>query len=412
MKPRLSNLLLRKPEFLFVSLALALSGVGSAFTSIAVYAELSFTHASAMFYSLAFIFGLVPGFITSRWAGKQANKVYLGKWMAVAQLSGAALLVFPLMESNRHNLWFLLSAEIVGSAVAGVLAPIYQSFQRRVFQNDELPYVSVYGVYLFGLQFIFGQGLGTLLYSALGTSEYLSFDLLTYLVAAAVLVVAARLFPKGLMPIEESSAKTTSFGWKDFSPIQRRVFWMMPLLSILCVPSMSYLPARGAELGIPMKLGPLVLVPALLFLLFRTLGQLIGPLIVKKANFDRYVSHNFLLVSCAVAYLSFYWVIFTASSIVMALICIVLAHVASNVIYTVASYGFSRHFNEKQIGWAASKNYQWSVAATALSSVMGGWVTEYWPAQTLVLIGIFPLAAWWHHLASQKETKEGFSHAI
>jgi len=399
----LAKLLWRNKPYLVLSLATLLSGIGTAFSSIAVYGEFVRQGATPFYYSLAFVLAVLPGLFTSLLAGRFANRLNTSTVLIAAELVGAASLAFPIFGVTTGHLYFLLFAEFMGSALTGFLVPFHQSYVRRAFKNEELPLVSAYGVYIFTANFILGQGLGTLIYGFIGSLPFFVVDFFTYVTAAGLIALSAKLDPSSYAPLEASEAPPRAFRWAALRPIQKRVFLIMQLLPLVCAPPMSLLPARGAEFGGALILGSFALAPSLLFLLLKTLGQLLGPQMVVKLNLDKLISSGGVLVACLAGYLGFYYLIFTTSNFWLAAACVVLAHVCSNVVYIVASYGFSRHFDELEIASAAARNYQAAVLSMSVSGFLAGLIAENFSVLAVLAYSLLPLSLALVYLAAPSE---------
>ena len=387
-----------------LSLALLLSNVGTAFTSIAVYAELTRHGASAFSYSVAFVLGILPGLFTSHFSGWLAPRLKLGWFFIILQLLGAVSLIFPVFGLQNNNWSFLLLAEFSGSCLSGFLAPIYQIYVRRTFNDSELPAVSSYDSYVFTAQFVLGQVVGTLLYGVVGTIPYLFFDCLSYLVTAAWIVSILRKDAVGLVELESKTA-LPRLNWGLLTPTQQRVLLMIPLLSIVCAPSMSLLPSHGQNFEFQIHWIGLNLTPVLLLLLFRSLGQMLGPLVIKPKDFERWLERHWLLVGCLSFYLSLYSVTFSTHSLMLSLVCVLIAHIASNIVFILSSYGLQRYFSAVEIGKVAAVSFQLSILATSVSSLVAGYLLQVLSKQQIVTLSFIPLIIFAIHLTCQKSPK-------
>lgn len=392
---------LRKKGYLGLTLAILISGVGTAFTAIAVYAELSRLKAAPLFYAGAFLLGLVPGLFTSLWSAKLVRRFSVVSLFTSLQLLGALALVLPLLGLLYHQVPLLLVAELIGSSIGGFMAPLYQTYLRKTFTDEELPAASVWDVYLFSANFVIGQALGTLLYSFVTPQTFLLVDIFSYVAAALLIQMAAKWDPSGFRA--ESNEKAASpFRWAGLTPGQKRVFWFMPLLALSCAPSMALLPARGAEFGDRWQWGVLSLTPAVVVILFRTLGQLTAPLLLKRLPFEAMLKKDGLIVGCLLFYLALYRILFTLPSFPAVLACVFLAHVASNIIYALASYGFTRHFTGETIGAAAARHYQASVLFTSAGALLGGYLADHFPLEYVSYFSLIPVLLMVAHLAYAK----------
>lgn len=374
---KIFKLLIKSPDYFLLSGATFLSGIGVALTTIAIYAELNRHQVSPLYYSAAFVVAFLPGLFTSQMSGKISHRISLSKAMIAAEGIGAVSLLFPVFAMKTNILWLLLVAEFVGSAIVGFLAPVHQSFLRRKFSDDTLKVVNVYSVYIFSANFIFGQALGTLFYAYFGTFNYLLIDFVTYIFAALLIFAASSKYPESFKPLREKGSHHSPFLWKKLSSVQKRAFLLNPILGLCCAPAMSLLPAAGSQYGVHIFIGSVVLSPVLVFLLLKTLGQMVGPYVADRFDFDQLIRSELLIVGCVALYLGLYGVIFSTRNFIVACVCIVAAHISSNIIFIIGSYGFTKSFDKNDIGSASARHYQVMVIIMTFSGLWAGTLAEH-----------------------------------
>ena len=86
------------------------------------------------------------------------------------------------------------------------------------------------------------------------------------------------------------------------------------------------------------KIGAISVEPVIGLLLFKTLGQFLGPLTVRKFDHDKMVDHSGLIPLCLLGYLGLYGCASHTSSFWMAAASITAAHLLSNIVYILAFY--------------------------------------------------------------------------
>ena len=190
--------------------------------------------------------------------------------------------------------------------------------------------------------------LGTLLYGVLGTISYLIFDCLTYLITAVWIISVQGTNTIRLIP-SEPSVGISRQSWQSLKPVQQRVLLLTPLLSLICAPSMSLLPAHGQIFGFQIQWMGLSLTPVLLLLVFRSLGQILGPTVIQQRDFERLLERRWLLTGCLSLYLALYCIIFSTRSLILSLVCVLVAHIASNIVFVLSTYGLQRYFSATEI---------------------------------------------------------------
>ncbi|MDO8528152.1 MAG: MFS transporter [Deltaproteobacteria bacterium] len=403
---QLLSLLKNNKDFSIISLATLFSGIGTALTVIAVYGELSNARAQPFFYSVAFILSLFPGLFSSALAAKLSAKIKISTALILAECCGAIFLVMPMIGVATKVVWFLLVALFMTSAVSGFQSPIYQTFIRRKFKDEELKLVSICSVYIFSANFIFGEALGTVLYPLVGTKIYLFIDLFSYLLAAVLIFLAYKKNKDVFNPVQTNPEKRAVFLWKSLNVFQKRAFLLTPFLALCCAPAMSLLPAIGAEHGKEIVAGSFIIAPALVFLLFKTLGQIIGPFVANRYNFDRLFASNGIITALLMLYLGLYYVIYTAKNLTIACLSIVLAHIASNIVYILASYSFTKHFDESVIAVVSARHYQVCLIAMCLSGLWAGIVAEKFNTVTVIYVSMFFIALTFLNLIKQSHKKK------
>lgn len=393
MKRNIFTLIKAHPSYFLLSLGSLVSGIGTSLTMIAIYAELSARNTPASFYSAAFILGVLPGLFTSGLTNKLSSRFKLSTILIVAELIGAASLVFPFIGLKSGLLSLLLVAEFIGSAITGLLAPFSDSIIRNNFEDQDLPLVTTYSVYSFSANFIIGQALGTILYNFIGTRIYLLLDLSSFLFAAGLIAFANRLRPHSFSLNQNGNEKIEKFKWNELTLIQKRAFLITPALAAICAPAMSILPAIGPKFGVKANIGTIIIAPSLILLLLKTLGQMLGPLLTPSKKFEHMVNNNLLLITCLLIYLIFYLIAFTTTNIIIAGASIVLAHTFSNVVFILGSFSMTRYFSSAEIEIVSARHYQVVLVVITLSALWAGYVFDHISSNSIIYISFISLIA-------------------
>lgn len=383
----LVTLLYTKKYYFLLSLATLLSAIGTAFTTVAVYGELAKQGAPIYYYSFAFVIGFIPSLFTAQLSGKISHKINIGKILFFTEVIGAAALIFPMIGYKFQILPLLLFAELIGSCITGFLAPCLQTYTRRIFKDHELQTISNYNVYVFTAQFILGQALGTVLYLYFGTLIYFIIDFFTYLLSAFIILSVIKKFPEDL----KGSAKINAvrFSWRKLTKQQKKAFLINPLLVISCAPVMSVLPAIGRQFGTEWKFGIFILSPALIFLMAKTIGQFLGPLLVKNFNYNNLVKNLFFIPLLLLLYHISYIAVINSTNFVVSFCLVIVAHTFSNVIFILGYYYFTKQFAEEQIGQATARHFQLSMSLMCLSGIYAGFIGDLFSIKILALLSLF-----------------------
>lgn len=369
----LFNLIFSKPIFSRVLLALFISGIGTAFTSVAVYQQLAERDFGPFGFAIAFVAGLLPGMITSYFAGRYYKRWALGKTLLLGQLVGLLMLIFPLVAGSGGSIVWLLLAEIAASAVGGLLIPVYKTIERSSFLEEDLPKLAVLDTFWLTANFICGQGLGAILASVLTLRQFLLVDVFSYILALIIL------WPLGSQ-IKETVKDAESFSdresYRKLDSRQKQAVWLLPWLAFTCAPLMILFPAKGADFSEVHFFGSVMMVPALFLICFRTLGQLIGPMVAAKLDIQKLSEKKFVLVWALLSYIFLYTCAFKVSSIYAAAVLCLMAHILSNIVYAVGNYQLMKFFKPEEVGWAFTFVYRISTLLIGITAIASGVLAE------------------------------------
>jgi MFS family permease len=370
-----------KPFFLRVMAAIFVSGVGTSLTAVAVYQELSRRNVGPAGFAIAYAAGLLPGLLTSMLPASHARKWHLGKVMIVAEIVGLLSLVFPFLGVEKAHIGWLLVSEAMASAVGGFLVPLFKSLERASFAEEEFPQLASLDTFLFTANFVLAQGIGALIASQLPLRAFLALDALTYVVALLLIVPVAARAPA--LGIDDDSRRIRV----HLQVHQKRALFILPWLALVCAPPMILLPARGAEWGLSFRIiGALSIAPVLLLMCARSLGQILGPVVALKLDMRRLSDAAWALPSALLAYLILYLGAYRSSSLVVVAALVVLAHTASNVVYTVGTFQMLKAFNPEETVWASGWIYRLMTLITGVSGLLMGAVADRF-GSGLVLAG-------------------------
>ncbi|RYZ81291.1 MAG: MFS transporter, partial [Proteobacteria bacterium] len=184
-------LLKRYPKFFLFSLALTLSGIGSALTGVAIYELMRQQGMPPENYALMFALTFLPAFFASELGKRLALSVRFSAVFVIFNILGIIVCSANLWNLSHQQTWIHYATILFGGIVNGVYFPLYQILLKRTISETDLPALSVYETVIFGLQFILGELLGTLLFSMLGPANFFQADILTFLICSAVVGVLA-----------------------------------------------------------------------------------------------------------------------------------------------------------------------------------------------------------------------------
>lgn len=359
----------QRPLYFRVLIALFVSGIGTALTSVAVYQELTRTQAGSIGFSLAFAAGLIPGFLTSLISGRLAHRWSVGKVLILGQLAGLIALSIPLFGYHAGRIGWLFVAEATASAISGILLPLYKGLERQSFNDEAFEALASLDTFLLTTNFILGQGVGALLASHLSLAQFLWLDATTYIVALVLLFPIARHLPS----LATSDEVSPSPNLAALTLKQKKALMILPWLALICAPPMILLPARAVQWGPSVEvIAAFTMAPVLLIICSRTLGQILGPLAAAHLKMARLSATRWALPLTLFIYLVFYAVAYNVQSLPLVLISVLCAHVASNVVYAVGNYQMLHAFSPTETVGASARTYRWMTAITGASGLAAG----------------------------------------
>jgi MFS family permease len=387
-------LLARNKSYRLVVLSALVSGIGSGLSQVAVFGELTMLSASPLVFTSAFALSMIPGIFSSAWGAKLVSRFSALQILGLAEVIGALTLIIPILGAINDSIPLLLISQIFPAILSGLIFPVMQQFTRAQCKPSDLATVSVLESYVFSTQVVLGFGVGTILYAQIGAVSYFTIDVLSYLISALFIFMAAKhtFVNTSTTRAGSSSAGHVVESWELFSPVRRRAFLLLPLLSIFGTPAMALLPVIGMSYGKQIAVADFILTPSLLLIFMKVLGQLIGPLLLTPSAIEKHFSSNRTIILCGAGYVSAYLLASLVGSLPLASVAIIIAHIFSNVIYVIATYSAKTSFNEKEIAVISSRQYQIQLVAITTLSLVSGTIAEHVSVYWGILSGI-PLVA-------------------
>ncbi|WP_419793220.1 hypothetical protein ACN09C_27680 (plasmid) [Serratia fonticola] len=326
-------------------------------TFIMVFGELARLNAEPSSFALAFILSTSPGFLGSI-AGKSLLARIEAKYcFMIAECIGALGLIIPWYGLSQGSVAILQLAGIASSVSAGITIPAINHYTKAKLAPEDIGAGAVIDTLVFACQVLFGIGIGAFLYGTVQSNTYLLANLLSYIIAIIFIFslptlanyVEQNVYAQGLP--------------KSLSAKQRASLYLLPALAITGAPAMSLLPTLVNNESEHDK--------TLLFLLFaRSLGQLLGPFLVKE---ERYKNQSPLfIIACMTAFVVFYLFVPLTPFLSISLILVFCAHVFSNIIYSLGWYSLLTNFDTAQVAAASANSYRKQIIVGALVSMMAG----------------------------------------
>lgn len=338
-------------------LGLICSSVGSGLTFIMVFGELARLNAEPSSFAWAFILSTSPGFLGSI-AGKSLLARIEAKYcFMIAECIGALGLIIPWYGLAHDSVAILQLAGVASSVSAGITIPAINHYTKAKLAPEDIGAGAVIDTLVFACQVLFGIGIGAFLYGTVESNTYLLANLLSYIIAIIFIISLPKLASHVEQPIYAQELP------KRLSSKQRASLYLLPSLAMTGAPAMSLLPTLVTSNNEHND--------TLLFLLFaRSLGQLLGPFLVKE---ERYKNQSPLfIITCMTAFVVCYLFVPLTPFLSISLILVFSAHVFSNIIYSLGWYSLLTNFDNAQVAAASANSYRKQIIIGAVISIIAG----------------------------------------
>ncbi|MEW9891468.1 MAG: hypothetical protein AB2989_05340 [Candidatus Symbiodolus clandestinus] len=352
-------------------LALILSSVGTGLTFIMVFAELAKLNAVPSSFTLAFILSTSPGLL-----GSIAGKYLLGRievkyCLIFAECVGAIGLIIPWYGLINGSVTILQFAGIASSISSGITIPAINHYTKAKLSSEDIGAGAVLDTLVFSCQVLFGIGVGSFIYGSVQSDTYLLANLVSYIVA----IISIFLLPT-LASFSEKKVFARGLP-KILTPKQRTSLYLLPALAMTGAPAMSLLPTLIHSGSSERK--------TLLLLLFsRSLGQLLGPFLIKE---ERYKNQSSLfIIACMTAFIVCYMFVPLTKFITVSLVLVFSAHVFSNVIYSFGWYNLLTNFENDQVASASASSYRKQIVIGSVISIIAGVLADKIGSHTALII--------------------------
>lgn len=368
--------------FVFASL---ISGIGSGFIQIVVYNQIAAHNLPPIYFGLAFALSVFPALLGSHIGRLIAEKEKFNIYIAYSQLLAIIVILLIDIVSLKSNIKYILFCEAITSFSASVAFPVLQKLIKLTFKPEKLSLAAKFDTYLYGANIILGLGLGSLLSSLVDLKGLLIISLVLYVISTVFFFFSA---PKYLS-WEAGQAHADRFSWKALNHQQKLSFILMPTLIIVGTPATSLLPSIYSNFYGNDISNYFMISPVLLLLVFRSIGQFIGPLIIKGEKFDALSQNSKIIYFSLFFFLGTYIFIFSTNNFYCALMLVVLAHIASNVIFSLAIYLTLASFNTEEIAKISSFQYQINQLVITLTAILSGISANYLGGRLTIIIFAF-----------------------
>jgi len=380
---------LRSHDWLrFLGFAYILSSLGNGITQVIVFGQLLHWQASPATLTMVYMLSMLPSFMGSLLGEALCKKVSPLRILIFTELLGLLALVFPLYGLLHHSVPALLAVQCSEALFSGMSYPALTLLFKRGLPHDELPAATAMETIIFASQVLLGTGLGILLFDLISPLNLLAIDAVSFVASAALLLTSASIFQAMELQHEKAVPDTHKLFWRCLSPLQKRSVMLLPALAAVGSPAMALLPALAQEIRPEESAGL-----ALPLLFARSLGQLCGPLILDAGKLQRYSANNRLLLLCLGGYIGSYFLLPLSAGFPHAgLIMIFSAHMSSNIVFALGTFGVLKNFAETQVAKASALSWRGQVLTAAISTGITSVIAQNFGAFTaLYSISLFSL---------------------
>jgi len=352
------------PWLRLLAYAFVLSSLGNGLTQVVVFGQLLRWQASPTMLTLAWLFATLPGFFGSLLGERLCRTISPLRLLLSYELLGLLALILPWQGLHLHSIPLLLAVQSVESLLGGMAWPALASTFKRGLSAAELPAATAMENMIFASQVLLGTGMGVLLFGRVSLQALLLVDALSFVTAAGLLGLASRRIV--ITPDSQQPASVPSLRWARLSPMQKRSLLLLPSLAAVGAPAMALLPALAQQMRPEETTGL-----ALPLLFSRSLGQLCGPMLLNSQKMPEYTRRNHLLLGCLALFLLAYMMMPALSAYTgAALAAIFIAHLASNVVFALGTFGVLHQFDQQEISGASAKAWRWqTLSATCATSL-------------------------------------------
>lgn len=374
----------RHPWLRALGCGFILSSVGNGLTFVIVFGELLRSQAPPSSLALAYLLAFSPGFIGSLLSEKLSLRCSPFALLLLSESLGLCGLALPFWALSHHQTTLLLLTQGVAAFCQGMIVPPLGQLFKGGLKREELPLAAGLETLFFAANVLFGIGLGVLLYGRVATKTLLLLDAMSFVSSLLLLVVAKKAFTRSRPPGPPHPA--VPFHWRTLQPRQQRAMLMLPMLALVGSPAMALLPALAPQLP---QAGENI---GLSLLFARSLGQLFGPFILPVTRFHAMSHSNSLQLGCLCGFILCYLSVPLVPSESIALLLIFSAHVCSNVVFALASYGLMANFSQAQVGMAMARTYRWQILISSASTLSCGLLADRLGASAaIILLSLFGL---------------------
>lgn len=342
--------------------AFIFTSLGNGLTQVVVFGLLLSWSAPPALLTLAFLFATVPGFVGSLIGEKLCSRYSPISLLILTEGLGLLALLFPLFGVGYHSIAALLAVQSTEALLSGMSWPALTLLFKRGLSEAELPAATCLETVIFASQVLLGTGLGVVLFQKTSVFTLLAIDAVSFLGSLLMLWLTGRQFSAPSLPSPDEETAPAALRWLTLTRRQKRSLLILPALAAVGSPAMALLPALAQQIH-PQNAAGL----ALPLLFARSMGQLCGPMLLKKDSLARFAAHTPRIIVCLGIFLAAYGMLpFLSGWVACALGMIFIAHLASNVLFAAGTFAVLSSFDATQTAAASGKAWRGQTLSASL----------------------------------------------
>ena len=344
-----------------------LSSLGNGLTYVIVFGELLHMHAAVSSLTLAYLLSTLPGWLGSQLGERLCRHLSPFQILIAGEMLGLGGLILPAYGVLGHSIPLLLSAQCISALTTGMTLPAISMIFKRGLSTEELGAATCLETLIFASHVLLGVGAGVLLYPLLPPLALIGCDVLSFVLSAGLLLLASQDFSVVTTGIRMDIP--AALPWSGLVGGQKRSILLLPVLALVGTPAMALLPAlvtTGAGSGYM----------GLSLLFARSLGQLLGPLLLSAKNLRDQGNNNRSLLLCLTLFIISYVLATLIPGWLPAMMLIFIAHLASNRVFALGMFGLLDNFGPGQVSLASAKAYRWQLLVTGVMSLLAGMLAD------------------------------------
>ncbi|MDV0596503.1 MULTISPECIES: MFS transporter [unclassified Enterobacter] len=342
--------------------AFIFTSLGNGLTQVVVFGLLLSWSAPPALLTLAFLFATVPGFVGSLIGEKLCSRYSPISLLILTEGLGLLALLFPLFGVGYHSIAALLAVQSTEALLSGMSWPALTLLFKRGLSEAELPAATCLETVIFASQVLLGTGLGVVLFQKTSVFTLLAIDAVSFLGSLLMLWLTGRQFSAPSLPSPDEETAPAALRWLTLTRRQKRSLLILPALAAVGSPAMALLPALVQQIH-PQNAAGL----ALPLLFARSMGQLCGPMLLKRDSLAHFAAHTPRIIVCLGIFLAAYGMLpFLSGWVACALGMIFIAHLASNVLFAAGTFAVLSSFDATQTASASGKAWRWQTLSASL----------------------------------------------